>query len=46
MSSKGMVKRALNNAWSREHGGPDLKVQWIELHYERRIESLIPPPLT
>ena len=33
MSSNGIVKRALNNAWLREQGVPDLKAQWIELHY-------------
>ena len=27
------VQRALNNAWLREQGVPDLKAGWIELHY-------------
>jgi RNA-directed DNA polymerase len=33
MSGNGIVQRALNNAWLREQGVPDLKAQWIELHY-------------
>jgi RNA-directed DNA polymerase len=36
MSGNGIVQRALNNAWLREQGVPDLKSQWIELHYGRR----------
>ena len=33
MSGNGIVQRALNNVWLREQGVPDLKAQWIELHY-------------
>ena len=33
MSGNGIVQRALNNAWLRAQGVPDLKAQWIELHY-------------
>ena len=33
MSGNGLVQRALNNAWLREQGVPDLKSRWIELHY-------------
>jgi len=33
MSGNGIVQRALNNAWLREQRVPDLKAQWIELHY-------------
>jgi RNA-directed DNA polymerase len=36
MSGNGIVQRALNNAWLREQGVPDLKAQWIALHYGRR----------
>ena len=36
MSGNGIVQRALNNAWLREQGVPDLKAQWIELHYGKR----------
>jgi hypothetical protein len=36
MSGNGIVQRALNNAWLREQGVPDLKAQWIELHYGRQ----------
>ena len=36
MSGNGIVQRALNNAWLREQGVPDLKAQWIELHYGQR----------
>jgi len=33
MSGNGIVQRALNNAWLREQGVPDLKSRWIEMHY-------------
>jgi len=33
MSGNGIVQRALDNAWLREQGVPDLKAQWIEMHY-------------
>ena len=33
MSGNGIVQRALDNAWLREQGVPDLKSQCIELHY-------------
>ena len=33
MSGNGIVQRALDNRWLREQGVPDLKSQWIELHY-------------
>ena len=33
MSGNGIVQCALNNAWLREQGVPDLKAQWIGLHY-------------
>jgi len=36
MSGNGIVQRALNNAWLREQRVPDLKAQWIELHYGNR----------
>jgi hypothetical protein len=36
MSGNGIVQRALNNAWLREQGVPDLKAQWIEMHYGKR----------
>ena len=36
MSGNGIVQRALNNAWLREQGVPDLKAQWIELHYGKQ----------
>ena len=36
LSGNGIVQRALNNAWLREQGVPDLKQQWIDLHYGRR----------
>ena len=32
----GTYHPALNNAWLREQGVPDLKAQWIQLHYGRR----------
>jgi RNA-directed DNA polymerase len=33
MSGNGIVQRALHNAWLRKQGVPDLKAQWIKLHY-------------
>jgi len=36
MSGNGIVQRALNNAWLREQGVPDLKAQWIEMHYGKQ----------
>jgi hypothetical protein len=33
MSGHGLVPGAWHNAWLREQGVPDLKAQWIELHY-------------
>ena len=33
MSGNGIVQRALDNAWLRKQGVPDLKAQWIKLHY-------------
>jgi RNA-directed DNA polymerase len=33
MSGNGIVQRALHNAWLWEQGVPNLKAQWIELHY-------------
>jgi RNA-directed DNA polymerase len=42
MSGNGIVQRALNNAWLREQGVPDLKQQWIELHYGRRNSNWNP----
>jgi RNA-directed DNA polymerase len=36
MSGNGIVQRALNNAWLREQGVPDLKAQWIDLHYGKQ----------
>jgi len=40
MSSNGIVKRALNNAWLWKQGVPELKSQWIELHYGGRQAPL------
>ena len=40
MSSNGIVKRASNNAWLWEQGVPDLKAQWIALHYGSRPAPL------
>jgi len=36
MSGTSIVQRALPNAWLRKRGVPDLRAQWIELHYGRR----------
>jgi RNA-directed DNA polymerase len=36
MSGNGIVQRALNNHWLAEQGVPNLRQQWIELHYGKR----------
>jgi hypothetical protein len=41
MSGNGIVQRALDNRWLREQGVPDLKAQWIELHYGGRQTPLM-----
>jgi len=33
MSGTGIVQRALDNTWLAEQGVPNLRQQWIELHY-------------
>jgi RNA-directed DNA polymerase len=33
MSGNGIVQRALDNQWLEEQGVPNLRQQWIELHY-------------
>jgi RNA-directed DNA polymerase len=33
MSGNGIVQRALDNQWLKEQGVPNLRQQWIELHY-------------
>ena len=42
MSGNGIVQRALSNAWLREQGVPDLKAQWIGLHYGKRSPNWNP----
>jgi hypothetical protein len=37
-----IVPRVLSNAWLREQGVPDLKAQWIELHYGKRTPNRDP----
>lgn len=41
MSDNGIVQRALDKQWLKEQGVPDLKTQWIELHYEGRQAPLM-----
>jgi hypothetical protein len=33
MGGNGIVQRALDNPWLAEQGVPNLRQQWIELHY-------------
>jgi hypothetical protein len=33
MSGNGIVQRAMDNQWLEEQGVPNLRQQWIELHY-------------
>ena len=33
MSGNGLVQRAMDNPWLEEQGVPNLRQQWIELHY-------------
>jgi RNA-directed DNA polymerase len=42
MSGTSIVQRALPNAWLREQGVPDLRSQWIELHYGDRNRKFDP----
>jgi RNA-directed DNA polymerase len=36
MSGNGIVQRALDNPWLAEQGVPNLRQQWIELHYGKQ----------
>jgi RNA-directed DNA polymerase len=36
MSGNGIVQRALDNTWLAEQGVPNLRQQWIELHYGKQ----------
>jgi hypothetical protein len=36
MSGNGIVQRALHNAWLAKQGVPNLRQQWIGLHYGQR----------
>ena len=36
MSGNGIVQRAMDNTWLEEQGVPNLRQQWIELHYGRQ----------
>jgi len=31
-----VLLRALDNAWLREQGVPDLKTRWIQMHYGKQ----------
>jgi RNA-directed DNA polymerase len=42
MSGSGIVQRALNKAWLWKQGVPNLRPQWIELHYGRQNLKLNP----
>jgi len=42
MSGNGLVQLALNNAWLRRQGVPDMRTQWIELHYGERNRNADP----
>ena len=33
MSANSILQRALTNRWLHEHGVPDMRTQWIVLHY-------------
>ena len=36
MSGNSLVQSALNNRWMQEQGVPDLKQQWIAIHYPEK----------
>jgi hypothetical protein len=36
MSGNGIVQRALDNTWLADQGVPNLRQQWIELHYGKQ----------
>jgi len=42
MSGSGIVQRALNKAWLWKQGVPNLRQQWIELHYGGRNRKFDP----
>jgi RNA-directed DNA polymerase len=42
MSGSGIVQRALNKAWLWKQGVPNLRQQWIELHYGGQNRKLDP----
>lgn len=44
MSSHSLVQRALNNQWLRKQGVPDIRIQWIKLHYGLRARVESEPP--
>ena len=33
MSGNGIVQIALNNAWLKKQGVPDMRAKWVALHY-------------
>ncbi len=36
MAGTSIVQRALDNRWLAERGVPNLKDQWVEMHYGQR----------
>jgi len=42
MAGSGLVQQALNNRWLAERGVPNLKQQWVELHYGRQNQKFNP----
>jgi len=42
MAGTSIVQRALNNEWLAERGVPNLKQQWVEMHYGQQNPQFNP----
>ena len=42
MAGTSIVQRALDNGWLAERGVPNLKDQWVEMHYGQRNRKFNP----
>ena len=40
MSGNGIVQIALNNAWLKEQGVPDMRAKWVALHYPDQVQEV------
>jgi hypothetical protein len=42
MAGTSIVQRALDTRWLKERGVPNIRQQWIEMHYGRRNQKFNP----